>query len=393
MIIVLSSGEIRFDYGLAAAFKFMGVDVITLIPSDSTNIESKTTILCNERKVDLTTLHVPFLSTKFAFNSKSVHILKEMFVNYVRPNKIHAIVAPRDITLFYVGFLLSKVFHAPLLWYYSPTPAYIFKSKVYAKAVNGVHQKLSVYMHGLLGILHDYFRGYTCRKIIFRDPKTYSIFRMVHPQKTVLIPSPYASFLSGKSAKIEDEYADTPLPDEYILSIVTLSRKGIARFFEEKILQLILSISRRVKEINFVVVGTSKNEVKNRGYDVSRFPNVTFLGFISNDNVYSEVLSKATAIFAPQLFPGQSNRVIEAIYYEKPLITTPIAQEYHIGIRQGYTSLICYNKQCFVNAIKSIIRQDHVYTTLKEGLRKLRKSFYNSIAICNILRKTLEYTS
>ena len=389
MIIILSSGETRFDYGLAAALKFMGIDVTILTPSNSVKVENKTTILCNERKVDLTTLHIPFLSTKFAFNSKNVHILKEMIANYIKPSKIRAIVAPRDITLFYVGFLLSKVFHAPLLWYYSPTPAYIFKSKVYAKAVNSIRQKLSVYIHGLLGILHDYFRGYICKKIIFRDPKTYSIFRIVHPQKTVLIPSPYASFLRGKSAKIEDEYADISLPDEYILSIVTLSRKGIARFFEEKILQLILGISRRVKEINFVVVGTSKNEVKSRGYDVSRFPNVTFLGFISNDNVYSKVLSKATAIFAPQLLPGQSNRVIEAIYYEKPLITTPIAQEYHIGIRQGCTSLICYSKQCFINAIKSIIRQDHVYTTLKEGLKKLRKSFYNSIVIRNILRKTL----
>jgi len=390
---MLSSGESRFDYGLITILKTLFNEALLIEIEKKEHIVKPAMVrkyvkVCNEEVTDIDILKLPYVN--------SVSSLHQVLSNLINEEKLGLVVVPRNPQFFSLGLALGKHYDAKIVWNYSPTPFYLLKA-LELKSMRKISNllKLKELMKGLSGFSFNVIQGLFSDKAIFMNPVDYKIFSKFLGRKAILIPPPYASLETDDSYHLTLSRPFTFHLDEalledggYILSVITIARTGIGKIFEELSLHTILWLSKKCKNMRFLVVGTSSDHVKRLGIRPGKFPNVSFLGFITCDKLYKSIIEKAAAILIPQFIPGRSNRVIEAIYYEKPFVTTPLAQRYHIGLRHRYNSLICNSGHCFIKALKEIIH-GNLYDKIKNGLRVLRATYYNYPNIKKILQDTL----
>ena len=184
-------------------------------------------------------------------------------------------------------------------------------------------------------------------------------------RKIATLRPPFArfQFLSKKT--------DIELPESYVLTITTLTRVRNVKV-DLEILQTVINIARRLPDVTFVVVGTSINDLKPLGKTSMVPENVRLVGKIFDDNLLGRIYKKASCVLCPIRYPTISNRVHEALFYERPIIMTKTIADFYGGFVDGTHCIIEEDFGKWPAKIRRLISDDNI----KEKLERGAKSYY-----------------
>jgi hypothetical protein len=106
------------------------------------------------------------------------------------------------------------------------------------------------------------------------------------------------------------------------------------------------------------------------GIKITLEKNVHLVGSIFDDEVLAFLYKNATASIIPIILPGQSNRLIEALFYCTIPITNKLAVQYHLNIKNEFNAIIADLKNIsqMTSIIENLIKDDGYRETLKNNI-------------------------
>jgi glycosyltransferase involved in cell wall biosynthesis len=229
-------------------------------------------------------------------------------------------------------------------------------------------------------IFHILLQIWDSRALIVLDDATKSFLRKLPLfKKPNLIYPTYAALYGDnnyeKSYKIKEVIEKKP----YIFSIITMSRTGSNfRLQEVPQFKILYNIARKCPEINIVVAGGTSSEAR-RKFGLSRIPeNLIFAGWISSDNVLKVLYDNASLVVFPIFFKSLSNRLLEALYYGKPILTNTTAKLLHNKLEHLYHVFISDNYIKYPNIVRKLLKTEALLEELALGAKEAYRSFFSA---------------
>jgi len=136
-------------------------------------------------------------------------------------------------------------------------------------------------------------------------------------------------------------------------------------YFIDKIFPM---VKKKVKDAKFFIVGKNPGKMK-----IYESKDVVVTGFVED---LGEYFSKCKVFAAPlRLGSGIQNKVLEALNYEIPVVTTSIVNN-GIEAEDGKELMIADNKKDFANKITELLKSDELRKKMsKKGKNFLKKNY------------------
>jgi glycosyltransferase involved in cell wall biosynthesis len=371
----------RFDWGLIGSLRHMGFSVMVL----STELDTVSKKLISGH-IDVgidpdnpnTYVRVPVIK---AYEDMGISLIESLCTTTKT-----IIIVPRGCSR---RFPMSK-FRCLKILYFSPTPFYIFKAL--GKISDGSLKRFDDILVGLGGLIYYYYKASQYNIVLFRDPKSYEFARsFLNMRKIRFLPPIYAKiFRSVKEKKgPEHETLDIKPENPYVLSVASIKTRKSDLYY----IAYLNTLAKHIKEVDFVIIGTSAKDLSDLGIRITLEKNVHLVGPIFDDEVLAFLYKNATASIIPIILPGQSNRLIEALFYCTIPITNKLAMQYHLNVKNEFNAIIAdlENTTQMTSIIKNLIKDDGYRETLKNNIRtsyrmylayvlKSLKMFMNSLS-------------
>ncbi|MEM3979835.1 MAG: hypothetical protein QXF79_01095 [Ignisphaera sp.] len=364
----MSSGE-QFDYGLIRTFTVLGLSVAFVKRSNANKCKIKIIKVSNTGS---TSQYIINIIVPLNYDSRTFISLLNILCMKLHPKFI---ILPRmDAKLFLFSLAkMRKLSLKKLLWY-SPTPAFIYKVPYLIRNCNNFAHYILLFIKAIcsaiftpiLPLLYDY--------VLLRDTLTYRFLYKFYRRRKILLLPPVWNY---NVLTIESNYlsADEIIKKykPYILITISLRRGKCISSIELYYFKLATLLAKFLSNLNFVIVGSSIEDIKQIDNELNFPENLHVLGRIYGVS-YQQLLLNATAVLAYVLLPGNSNRVMESITYGKPTIVSKIAQIYHPGLKHFYNCFVLdLDSKCFVK-LKSVLNNNAILEMLGK-----KASFLNNI--------------
>jgi glycosyltransferase involved in cell wall biosynthesis len=368
MRILHVSDEIRRELGCAASLRMLGFDVTYM------HLGNKNEPL-RERKVytDGGRCNVNFIQINTLTLLQSMIRSQNFIPNEITRGKFDVVITTHSAP-FYIACYIARTQGIPIIFRLGNVRAnklidHIIYGKNYLEIINFYPS-----------ILHILMQIWKSRVLVAVDDATMSFLRKLPLfKKPHIIYPTYAALYSNndyeKSYKIKELIEKKP----YIFSIITMIRVGPSfRLQELNPFKILYFIARKCPEVNIVIAGGSSSEAR-RKFGLSQIPkNLIFVGWISSDNVLKVLYDHASLVVFPIFFRSISNRLIEALYYGKPILTNSYAKLLHNKLEHLHHVFISDNYTQYPNIVRRLLKNETLLEELALGAKKAYSSFFSS---------------
>ncbi len=276
-----------------------------------------------------------------------------------------------------IGYSISKQQRIPIIlrvWGYKALkiPEY-FKFKKYST--------ITIFIPSLANML---FQTLSSDYVVTLDSNTGKILSKYLPKvKTQTIYPTYASIISFSNDNLDTMDVLESIGRNYVLSIISLKYKLPQEMYLFRILS---SIAKKLPESEIVVIGTSKQDIN--GHNSPK--NMVLLGRIYNDKILEEIYKRAILVIAPIFYKTVSNRLLEAIFYSKPILTNSTAVRLHPELKQCPGILISDNYENYWKIVKELISNPGYAKHITYSLKLICRSLFSVRQNAQKIRKVLE---
>jgi glycosyltransferase involved in cell wall biosynthesis len=212
------------------------------------------------------------------------------------------------------------------------------------------------------------------------DYATYAFALRTYPMlrgRLLKLYPPYG-FMPGDSK--QENYSKVPeVVDrgDYVLGFTTLSKSGAYLKFEAKPHAVVLYQIARKANIDVVLAGSSLDDWRRVFPGLKPPPNLHFVGAGFGDSVLAKLYSKARLFIMPITNRNISNRLLEGLFYGKPIITTEVVKYIHPELIHSVHVFISTWDSIVDDAIM-LLRNDNVLKKLERGAKEAYNRFFST---------------
>jgi glycosyltransferase involved in cell wall biosynthesis len=139
----------------------------------------------------------------------------------------------------------------------------------------------------------------------------------------------------------------------YVLSFIPLNLRPEVYKTELRSLKFVRDVALALPDLNFVVVGASAEAVQNQ-LDLAKVKNLTLISRHLEEAEISALYKNAVCILSVYRLPGFSNRLMDAFFYGKAIITTSLTNKYYGDLLANRDVVFADNPGVAVEALKKI---------------------------------------
>lgn len=379
-LVYFDFGEARIQYGSAASMKLQGNDVYVVEFSnnpfsprkDTRDVEVGINGNTEKVKVDIIRVHAKsptnsLIAPFYNYAPLLMDIIPEINPDVLISGSNYWITANN----------IKRTSQSSLIFWKTVVPG-LFKLPIFVKYGKGYTRIVST----PLGFVYDVLLAFLSDYTLTNDRMTMSIFKKLRIKNVKIIWPTYTKFLK-KSAYSEfmrdnkrSNITSCEISTKYILSLITLEKGSPAYRIELKALNFLKNIATKMSDIDVIVIGASMEDIENpTGY--KNLKNLKLIGKIYGDLQMSELYRNAYCVLCPIYIPGFSNRLFEAFFYGKAIISTSIVSSYYEGLEPGVNIIFADNTITAIKAIKDIVLKDHYRWRLEENARRYYLSYFS----------------
>jgi hypothetical protein len=278
-------------------------------------------------------------------------------------------------------------------------------NKVIDNLMHGVYKDIAILIPSL--IANTYYIN-SADVTITEENATYTLARRISKitsrRPVVRIYPPYGAIIDNSNSRdIRSDSMNDLLNlieefrDNYILGTTILRKRGEYVKFEALPHAMIyFLIAKKNPSIPFFILGSSKTDfIQRLNIEKSKVPSNMFflndyLEYLPNwivDKVYKEAKIVTNYISNRSI----SNRLIEALYYGKPIITNKIAQILHPELKHGVHVHIIHRGNEYPNIIREIYKNDLYLDELSKNAISIYKLLFSSVTNLKIFNYAITH--
>ncbi|MEM3906076.1 MAG: glycosyltransferase [Nitrososphaerota archaeon] len=166
--------------------------------------------------------------------------------------------------------------------------------------------------------------------------------------------------------------------EPYIIGMTVLSKRGAYLKVEAKPSALLFYyLAKKVPQINFLIGGSTSEEfAKVFTYLRDKIPkNLIFLGRGFTDDTLKYLYQNSIAAITYVSFRSISNRLLEAIALNTPVITNPLALTLHPELAGSV--IVAHNARNYEENVKKLIRESGVREEFREIVKKAYARYFS----------------
>jgi glycosyltransferase involved in cell wall biosynthesis len=360
-IYYIYNGEDRIDFGNVAALALGGYNtyLIHFSKIKKNGIKKKMVQirdgLGNFKMVEINNIYIS--PTNYGFEYLK-HFEKPDLIIYSGINYPYA-------------FKIADMFGDIKKIYYQHVLLKIFKNKFYCqldkRSLNKVKYSLkavcSTFQKCILGLTSDY--------TLIQDILDYRFFSSLGFRNLIYTPIIYSMCYnihnSNNNTNNWLDFINQYYP--YVLSIITLKREDVSENMEKYAFKVIYNLAIKQKNLNFIIIGSNRAQAENV---IKKIPtNIILLGKIYDDKVMKILYENSLFVIVP--FHLSSNRIIEGLFYYKPILTTCYPLKLFKGLK-NMINIVCEDSFSKYNDLVSLLINDKVF---RDKIRENAKKLYN----------------
>jgi hypothetical protein len=120
----------------------------------------------------------------------------------------------------------------------------------------------------------------------------------------------------------------------YILGIVTMSKTGpVFKLEQQPLFKILYVIAKKLKDISVIVCCGTREEAI-RKFKVDPPKNMKFIPSGVPDDILKLLYEESSLVVIPVFFKSVSNRLLEALFYKKPILTNSTALRTPPGVER-----------------------------------------------------------
>ncbi len=229
------------------------------------------------------------------------------------------------------------------------------------------------------------------------DHETYifarSMYGFLHNRITKIYP-PYGYLDEVYNNEVDNQVLSIidRVSGDYILSFTSLNKRGPYLKFEAKPHAIVAYlIARRLRDTKVVVAGSTYEDWRSV-FNKEPPQNMYLIGRGFSDRVLPRLYRGAKLVVIPITNRNISNRLLEALFYGRPIVTSEIARFIHpelIHKEHVYIS----NWDDVVDDVVKLAKNDETLETLEEGARSAYNRWFstklNAIAASKLIKSLM----
>ena len=202
---------------------------------------------------------------------------------------------------------------------------------------------------------------------------------------------PYG-YLGGSHGSEIDEHVLNILDragEDYVLGFTSLHKRGSYLKFEAKPHAVVLYlIARKLRNTNVVIAGSTREDWRSV-FAKEPSQNMYFIGRGFSDKVLPRLYGNARLVIIPITNRNISNRLLEALFYGRPIITSEIVRLVHPELVHGKHVYVS-NWYDIVDDVTKLVKSDEALKKLEEGAKRAYKTWFSTKLNMVFTRKLVE---
>jgi glycosyltransferase involved in cell wall biosynthesis len=372
MRILHVSNEIRHELGCAASLQMLGYDV-TYLHIDNKHEPLHRKVVCTDQgsvevnsfqinsptllqsiihpqnfipseNVDenfdliIATTHVPFHIARYVAKKQGIPIV--LRVPHVRANKL-------------IDHIIYGKNYQEMLKYYPST----------------LHNLTQIWNSQALVVMDDATRDFLRKLPLFKK------LNMIYPT--------YAA-LYGENSRDLFRIEELTGGRNYIFNILNLIR------LEQYLIKVLYCIARKSPEIDVIIAGATIEEAKKKFLLPLVPKNLKFVGKVTSDNALKVLYENATLVVIPIFSRALSNRLLEALYYGRPILTNIYAKLIFKKLEHLHHIFISDNYAEYPSIIRKLFKNEALLEELALGAKKAYNSFFSARKCGFAMKRVIE---
>jgi glycosyltransferase involved in cell wall biosynthesis len=229
------------------------------------------------------------------------------------------------------------------------------------------------------------------------DHATYSFALRIYPMfkdRLMKLYPPYGFIIKNKDMeqkepKINSEVLEVIDRGGYVLGFTVLSKKGAYLKFEAKPHAIVLYQIAKKANIDVIIAGSSPDDWRRAFPNIRVPPNLYLIkGF--SDSMLPKLYSNAKLIVIPITNRSISNRLLEALFYSKPIIASEIAVQLHPELKHGIHIYISNWDEIVEDNLK-LLRDDEMLKRLEEGAKDAYNKYFSTGINAKIIERIVQW--
>jgi len=222
------------------------------------------------------------------------------------------------------------------------------------------------------------------------DHATYSFAKKIYPfaeDKIINVYPPYG-FIHSKS-ELNREFPIIIDKGSYILGFTSLVGPVPNIKFEARPHAIVLYLLAKKTRTDVVLAGSSYDDWRRALPDLEPPKNLHIIGRGFSDNAIARLYRGASLVVIPVTNRNISNRLLEGLFYGKPIITSEIVKLVHPELKHGKHVFISTWDTIVEDSLK-ILKDEGLLKSLEQGAREAYNTYFSTRRNITILRKLLE---
>jgi len=229
------------------------------------------------------------------------------------------------------------------------------------------------------------------------DHATYSFVLRIYPifkDRLMKLYPPYGFIIKNKDMEqkeieINSEVLEVIDRGNYVLGFTVLSKKGAYLKFEAKPHAIVLYQIAKKANIDVIIAGSSSDDWQRALPNIRVPPNLYLIkGF--SDSMLPKLYSNAKLTVIPITNRSISNRLLEALFYNKPIITSEIAVQLHPELKHGIHIYIS-NWNEIVEDTLMLLRDYDMLKRLEEGAKDAYNKYFSTGINAKIIERIVQW--
>jgi len=210
--------------------------------------------------------------------------------------------------------------------------------------------------------------------------KAYSIVA----NRVLKVYPPYG-FIQEKG-EVEEAIPEIVDKGGYVLGLTVLGKKGAYLKFEAKPHAAVLYLLAKKTRHDVVLVGSSYDEWKRVFPGIEPPRNLHIIGKGFSDNTLAKIYRNARLVITPITNRNISNRLLEALFYGKPTITTEVVKHIHPELKHKKHVFVS-NWDAIIGDSIRLLEGDDLLENLEQGAREAYNRFFSTRLNTEVVRR------
>jgi glycosyltransferase involved in cell wall biosynthesis len=376
MRILHVSNEIRHELGCAASLRRLNLDVTYMHVGDRNEPLEERNVFTDQGaiKVNFVQINSPRLF-------QSVMYPQSFIPSEIAEKKFDVVIANPSVPFYIARYIAKKQGIPIVLRVWGIRANKLIDHIVYGKNYSEV---LNFYV----SIPHNLMQIWSSQALVVMDDSTKSFLKKLHLCKKINVIYPTYAALYEEKGQVEVE--ELIKRQNYIFSFVTMHKTGSVFRLEQRLFQILNFISIRYPEVDVIIAGGTLEEAKKKFRLVAPPKNLKFAGNNLSDNALKTLYEHARLVVVPVFSRSISNRLLEALYYGRPILTNSIAKLLHNKLEHIRHVFISDNYVEYPNLIRRMLKNEALLEGLASGAKKAYSSFFSEIRCGLAMKRVIE---